>query len=167
MDFTEGLSHPCKSRVVTSGTSRPLKRLTHLLPRRALGPGGGFCDQQRASWKLLGSSSSPDQISKDPRPCAQLGSAFSPYSGAGHLSPHLWTLGGAGVVMFILLPVRGVEQQPRSWPSFHCPREHWMARMSTLPPDTALILSGPHSCITNSRMYKQGKEREERRTLPF
>ena len=117
VDFTEGLSHPCQSKVVTSGTTRPLTCLTHLLLRKALGPGGGFCDQRRDSWK----SCSPDQISKNPRPCAQPGSALPPYSGAGHLSPHLWTLGGAGVVRFILLPVRGVEQQTRTQPSFHCP----------------------------------------------
>ena len=87
------------------------------------------------SWAAL---SPPDQISKNPSPHAKPGSAFPPYSGAGHLSPHLWTLGGAGVAMFILLPVQGVEQQTGAWPSFHCPPGALDGKNEHLAPQTQL-----------------------------
>ena len=122
VDFRECLSHQCHSRVVKSGPVRPLKNLTPFPPRKPLHPGRGFCDQQRASWKLLGSTGPQGCVQSkirslgSPRPMR--GQAL-PYplttlsSGAGCPSPHLWILGGAGVVIFILLPARGFRQQTR------------------------------------------------------
>lgn len=151
MDFRECLSHQCHS----SRVGWPLKNLTPLPPRKPLHPGRGFCDQQRASWKLLGSPGPRGCVRSkirslgSPRPMR--GRAL-PYplttlsSGAGCPSPHLWILGGAGVVIFILLLKRGFRQQTRARPSFPCPQECRTVSERFAPPNAALILSGPFAC---------------------